>query len=178
MPNILVSLFLVFAPLSIVTIGGGQSAIADIQRQVVDVHQWMTQSQFLDAFAISRMVPGPGALLVTILGWQIAGFWGAVVSTVALFGPTAILIYAVAHVWQRNEGAHWQRAIDAGLRPLAAGMIMSAIYVLLPSLDGGWVAYLTATGSTCALMSTRANPILLMAAAAGLFTTLRLVGMM
>jgi hypothetical protein len=41
-----------------VTIGGGQAIIADIQRQVVDVHGWMTHAQFGVDFAISRMAPG------------------------------------------------------------------------------------------------------------------------
>lgn len=41
-PSRYAALFGVFAPLSIATIGGGQAIIADIQRQVVDVHHWMT----------------------------------------------------------------------------------------------------------------------------------------
>ena len=53
-------LLAVFAPLSLLTIGGGQSVVADIQRQVVDVHHWMTAREFVDLFAISRMTPGPG----------------------------------------------------------------------------------------------------------------------
>ena len=58
--------------LSIATIGGGQAIIADIQRQVVDVHHWMTAAQFVNDFAIARMAPG-GSLLATLIGWQVAG---------------------------------------------------------------------------------------------------------
>ena len=64
----LIALFSVFAPLSIVTVGGGQGIIAEVQRQVVDVHHWMTHAQFLSDFAIARLAPGPGSLLATLIG--------------------------------------------------------------------------------------------------------------
>jgi chromate transporter len=47
MSDILRTLLAVFAPLSLLTIGGGQSVVADIQRQVVDVHHWMTAREFV-----------------------------------------------------------------------------------------------------------------------------------
>ena len=174
---LVLSLLAVFAPLSLVTIGGGQSAIADINRQVVDVHQWMSQSQFVEAFAISRMAPGPGSLLVTLIGWQVAGFWGAVVSTLAIFGPTTFLIYAVAHIWSRDGGTRWKRALEAGLRPVAAGMILASTYVLLQAIDGGWFARAVAFASTAALLTTRVNPLLLIGAGVAIFVGLHAMGL-
>lgn len=171
----LTSLATVFAPLSIVTIGGGQAIIADIQRQVVDVHHWMTRAQFVNDFAIARMAPGPGSLLATLIGWQVAGFWGALVATLALFGPTAFLIYAVAHVWKRHQGARWQRALETGLRPVAAGMILAAVYVLLQGLEGGWLARAMALVSTVIVMFTRANALVLVAGGAVTFVLLHAV---
>jgi chromate transporter len=175
MPRLLLNLLAVFAPLSIATIGGGQTIVADIQRQVVDVHHWMTKAAFLNAFAISRMAPGPGSLLVTLIGWQVAGVPGAVVATIGIFGPTTFLIYGVAHLWSRNPGARWQRALEQGLRPVAAGMILAAVYVLLRSLEGGWLAQAIAFASTGTLMATRINPLLLLAAGAGIFLVARMV---
>ena len=102
------------------------TALAAIQRQVVDQHHWMTGPQFLNAFAISRMAPGPGSLLATLIGWQVAGFWGAVAATLGIFGPTAVLVYGIAVLWRRHQGALWQRALEGGLRPVAAGMILAS----------------------------------------------------
>jgi chromate transporter len=175
MPKILLSLFAVFAPLSIATIGGGQTIVADIQRQVVDVHHWMTKAEFLNAFAISRMAPGPGSLLVTLIGWDVAGVPGAIVATIAIFGPTTFLIYGVAHLWSRNPGARWQKALESGLRPVAAGMILAAVYVLLRSLEGGFLAQATAFASTGVLMATRINPLLLLSAGAAIFLIARMI---
>jgi chromate transporter len=172
----LAGLFSVFAPLSIVTIGGGQTIIAEIQRQVVDVHHWMTHAQFVSDFAIARFAPGPGSLLATLIGWQVAGPWGAVIATLALFGPTAFLMYGVAYLWDKHKEARWQNALQAGLRPVAAGLILAAVYSLTRGLDGGWLAQVTALVSTVIVMTTRISPVLLIAGAAVLFVALHSVG--
>ena len=123
------------------------------------------------------MAPGPGSLLATLIGWQVAGFWGAVAATLGIFGPTAFLIYGVAHLWSRNPGARWQRALEGGLRPVAAGMLLASVYVLLEALEGGWAAVLVALASTALLVTTRINPLILLAAGAALLAAARLLAL-
>ncbi len=175
MTSRLIGLAFVFAPLSLATIGGGQAVVSDIQRQVVAVHHWLTATQFLDAFAISRMGPGPGSLLVTLIGWDVAGLAGAVVATIAIYAPTALLIYGVAFLWRRHQGARWQMALERGLRPVAAGMILATSFVLLRSLDGGWFVRGIAFASTGALMATRVSPLILLTIGAVTFVVGRAV---
>lgn len=161
-----------FVPLSLVSVGGGQTLVAEIHRQVVDIHHWLTEAQFVDAFAISRMAPGPGTLLVTLIGWDVAGVWGAIVASLAIFIPSALLVYGLARLWARYRGARWQIALEAGLRPVAAGMILASGLVLLQALEGGWLARGIAIGSTALLMVTKVNPIALMALGAVVFIVL------
>jgi chromate transporter len=163
----------IFAPLSLLTIGGGQTIIAGIQRQVVDVHGWMSAGEFVTLFAIARMAPGPGSLLATLIGWNVAGFWGAVAATIGIFTPTCVLIYGVARVWARYRGARWQKALEGGLRPLAAGMILATVWVLMSSLEGGWLARCIAIASTAILLLTEITPLLLLALGAAAFVLLR-----
>ena len=40
------ALVAVFVPLSFVTIGGGNSILAGVQHQSVNVHHWVTSSEF------------------------------------------------------------------------------------------------------------------------------------
>jgi chromate transporter len=176
MPSVLTTLLLIFVPLSFVTIGGGQTIVADVHRQVVDVQHWMTAAQFLDLFAISRMSPGPGSLLVTLIGWQVGGIAGAVVATFAIFAPTAVLTFYVATVWDRFKGARWQRIIEAGLKPVAAGTVLASVWVLLRSLDGGWPAQVIALVSTSILVMTPVNPLIILSAGALAFVALHAVG--
>jgi chromate transporter len=165
----------VFGPLSFATIGGGIAIVADARRQVVDVHHWMTAQQFINSFAISRVTPGPGSLLATLIGWQVAGFPGAIVATAAIFGPTAFLIYGVARLWRRHKGTRWTRALETGLRPIAAGMILATVYVLMRGLDGGWWARAIALASAPLVMYTRVNALALIGAGAALLVAIQLV---
>ncbi|WP_186027476.1 chromate transporter [Burkholderia gladioli] len=178
MSRTLYALFAMFAPLSVATVGGGQTIIADMQRQVVDVHHWMTHAQFVNDFAIARLAPGPGSLLATLVGFQVGGVAGALVATLALFGPTAFLMIAVAHMTSRHHDAPWQLALQAGLRPVAAGLILAAVYTLVQGLDGGWIAIATALVSTALVMRTRVNALVLIAGGAALFATLHAPGVL
>jgi chromate transporter len=130
--KILGALVLMLAPLSLVSIGGGPATIADMQRQAVAVHGWMTQREFVDLFAVSRAAPGPGALLVTLVGWKAAGWLGALAASLAFFLPSSLLAYGAVHFWRRRDAA-WRRAVEAGLAPIGAGLIMAGAYTMLRS---------------------------------------------
>ena len=103
----LVALALRFTVLSLVAVGGVTSILPEVHRVVVDVNHWMTDVQFAQAFAIAQASPGPNMLIVTIIGWHVAGLPGALVATVAMITPCATLSYSVARVWQRFQGAAW-----------------------------------------------------------------------
>lgn len=72
----LLALLLVFRPLSLTTVGCGQGIISEIHRQAVSQHGWLTERQFIYDFALSRLAPGPGPLLVALIGWDVAGVPG------------------------------------------------------------------------------------------------------
>ena len=168
----LLRLLLMFVPLSFLTVGGGQSIVSDIHRQAVSVQGWMSDTEFLNLFALSRMTPGPGALLSSMVGWQVAGWPGALVTSFALFAPSSVLVYGLAHLWRRSRGAAWTRAVEAGLAPVAAGMILAASFTLLRAAEGGVLAWAVAAASTALLMFTRVSPFLLLGAGALAFLLL------
>ena len=76
--------------------------LPEVHRQVVDVHGWMTSERFTDLFAIAQAAPGPNFLVVTLIGFEVAGMPGALVATLAIIGPTSILAYCVARVWSAS----------------------------------------------------------------------------
>jgi chromate transporter len=169
--NKLGGLFFVFAPMSFLTIGGGQAIIAEVQRQAVSVHHWMTAAEFGNIFAISRTAPGPGSLFITLIGWHVAGLPGAAVASIAIFGPTIILTYLIASFWSRFKGARWQKALEQGLKPVAAGMILASVYVLLVSLKGAPWSQAIALAATAVMAYRRINPLILLASGGALFAT-------
>ena len=75
--------------MSLFAVGGANSAIPEMHRVAVDVHHWLTDKQFADVFAISQLSPGPNVLIVTLIGYSVAGVAGALVATLAMCVPTA-----------------------------------------------------------------------------------------
>lgn len=159
----------IFVPLSFVTIGGGQSIVAEAHRQSVTVQGWLTEQQFIADFVLSRLAPGPGSLLITLLGWQAAGWEGAVVATLAIFLPSSLLLYGLARLWARTRGRWWQRAVERGLAPVASGLILAASLTVLQAAEGGALAWAVAAASTLALGLTRVSPFLVLGAGAAVF---------
>src|ERR1044072_4546380 len=88
----LLNLVLLCIPLSLVSFGGGQSIIAGLQHQTVDVLGMLTPRAFTDFYAISRAAPGPGTLILALIGWHLDGLFGALVATLAIFLPSSLLV--------------------------------------------------------------------------------------
>lgn len=158
--NILWQLILVFTPLSLLSLGGGQSVIADIGKQVVDNRGWLTEADFVDLFAVSRAAPGPGSLLSTMIGWRIDGFAGAVVASLAYFLPSSLIAFAVARVWNRYRGQAWQGMLERGLAPLATGLILSGAFAVLLSSSGTVSTWLIVAASAAVfILRPKLNPL-------------------
>jgi chromate transporter len=167
--GLLWTILAVFGPLSFATIGGGQGIVPELHRQAVVVQGWITEQQFVFDFAISRLAPGPGSLLVTLIGWQAAGWAGALVASVAIFLPSSILLYGLARLWAHYSDRPWQRAVERGLAPVAAGLILAGSLTVLEAAQGGWVAWAVAAVSTVLLSVTGVSPFLLLAVGALVF---------
>ena len=82
--------------MSLFAVGGANAAIPEMHRIAVEVNHWMTDRQFADIYAISQLSPGPNVLIVTLIGYAVAGFGGALVATLAMCVPTAALAYYVS----------------------------------------------------------------------------------
>ncbi|MFM1816488.1 MAG: hypothetical protein RLZ98_3183 [Pseudomonadota bacterium] len=130
------SLVVILVPLSIASIGGASGIYAPLQHQVVEVHQWLTPKDFLELFAVCRFLPGPSSLLGAMIGFQVAGVLGALVALLALYIPSSALFYFVARSWTSNSGKAWHVALQRGLAPIAAGLIMAGVVALF-ELSGG-----------------------------------------
>src|SRR2546427_765571 len=101
--NPILTLGWTFGLMSLFAVGGANAAIPEMHRVAVDVQHWMTDKQFADVFAISQMSPGPNVLIVTLIGYAVAGVAGALVATLAMCVPTAVLAYCVSRLLTRSS---------------------------------------------------------------------------
>jgi chromate transporter len=162
--NPILTLAMTFGLMSLFAVGGANSAVPEMHRVAVDVHHWLTDKQFADVFAISQLSPGPNVLIVTLIGYAVAGLGGALVATVAMCLPTALLAYGVSRFLGRSSHARWPAIIQAALVPLSIGLMAASGLVLGLASDRTWVAALVTVGAAVLASLTRLNPLWLLAA--------------
>ena len=168
--DLLWALFVLFVPMSFLAVGGGASILAPIHHQVVEVHAWITQREFVDMFAISRAAPGPGSMLVTVIGWKVAGWPGALVASIGIFLPSSLLCYGVTRAWNRARGTRFHAALEQGLTPVAGGLMMAGALAIMRSADAGPMGWIVAALSTAIMFWRRTlHPLLILFAGGALY---------
>jgi chromate transporter len=151
-----------FGLMSLFAVGGANAAIPEIHRIAVDVQHWMSDTQFADVFAISQLSPGPNVLIVTLIGYRVAGVAGALVATLAMCGPTAILAYSVSRFLNRSKQSAWPAIIQAALVPLSIGLMSASGLILVETSDRSWMAVLVTAVAAVLALATRLNPLWLL----------------
>lgn len=157
------------AAISLLSIGGVQSILPEIQRKVVDINAWMDESTFADLYAMGTAAPGPNVLVITLIGFQMAGVAGALILTAAMTIPTCMVAHFGAQVWERFREARWRRVVQSALAPITVGLMLSAAWLLTLAADHTIKDYtLTAVAAGVLLLASRINPIWLIIAGAGM----------
>jgi len=129
---IFLALFRSFFLIGLFSIGGGYAAMPLIQHQVVELHPWLTMTQFADMMTIAEMTPGPIAInAATFVGIQAAGLPGAIIATIGCVIPSCVIVMTLAWIYYRFRGLKLIQGILAGIRPAVIAMIASAGIPLL-----------------------------------------------
>lgn len=164
----LLQLFLSYLKIGFFGFGGGYAMLSLIHSEVVVSHQWLTNSEFSDIVAISQMTPGPIAInSATYIGYEVAGFWGSVVATIAVSLPALSIMLLLTIFFLRLRDNRYVKGVITGMRPVVIGMIASAALLLIfpASKDDGasfidgwsWAIFI----ATLIASARKVNPILL-----------------
>jgi chromate transporter len=164
MNMVLLRLIGLFAGLSMLAFGGGKGVIPDA---AVDRHHCLSAGEFLDMFAISRAAPGPGSLIVMLIGLKAAGMTGAAVSFAAMFLPSCLAAHVVARYWQRAARFAWRAVLERALAQIAIGLTFASGLALVRSAERGWLPWRVTIISAALFSLIDINPILLLAMGGG-----------
>lgn len=163
-----VQLGLLYSQLSLLAVGGVQSVVPEMQRQVVQVHHWMSAGQFAALYSLAQAAPGPNMLVSTLVGASVAGLPGALMATLGMVGPSSLLTFGTASAWHRFRDRPWRRRLQAGLVPVTVGLVVAAAGLLAVSTTHGVdTALITGCGAAL-IVSTRTHPLLILAVGATL----------
>lgn len=157
-----VELFLTFARISLVAVGGMQATLPEIYRQTVEVHGWMAAAEVANRVALAQASPGPNGLFISLIGWHVAGLPGFVATTLGMALPPAVLAFGMSRLRQRLAGARWLRAAQAGLVPIVVGLMLASGFVSGLAADDTVGKVALSLGVALAVWRTRWNPLWLL----------------
>ena len=130
--EIFIQLFLSFFKIGLFGFGGGYAIISLIQHEI-EVHGWMTQSEFTDIIAISQMTPGPiGINSATYVGYTASGtVLGSIIATFAIVLPSFLIMLTLVRFFFALQGNKYLEWAFLGLRPAVIGLIGAAAILLM-----------------------------------------------
>ena len=121
-------LFLAFAKIGGFTFGGGLAMLPMMQREIVERHNWATQDELIDYYAIGQCTPGIIAVNVaTFIGYKRKGLPGGIFATLGVVAPSVVIITVIAACianFQDVPVVQW--AFD-GIRPAVAALVLNAV---------------------------------------------------
>ena len=167
--NLLWQLAGVFGLLSILSVGGANATLPEIHRQIVDVHHWMSDATFAQVVAIGQTAPGPNVMIVSMVGWQLAGLAGLLVVTAAIVLPSSAAALVLGRVATRHDGDGGTGAVAVlrrALAPVALGFMLASAVVMTRAAWQGAGTALVVVPVAATVLLTRLSPLWSIAAGA------------
>lgn len=132
------SLFVHYASLSLMCVGGAITTAPDMHRFLVQEHGWLTDPQFSASIAIAQAAPGPNVLFTALMGWNVGlnagGTWTGLLGVLMCLGgimlPSSVLVYATSQWSHRNRDRRAVRAFKQGMAPIVIGLLVSTGWIL------------------------------------------------
>ena len=107
--------------------GGGHVVLPLLQAEVVGPG-WITDEQFVAGYGATQAVPGPLFTFSAYLGAVMNGWRGALLTLVAIFLPSFLLVIGALPFWDRlRANAKFQSALS-GINAAVVGLLIAALY--------------------------------------------------
>ncbi|WVN42363.1 chromate transporter [beta proteobacterium MWH-UniP1] len=165
-PSVLFEVFQHFLLMSLLATGGAITLAPEMHRFMVGETGLLTDVQFTSSIAIAQAAPGPNLLFVTVMGWQAAGAWGALATTIGVLTPSAILVILVHRFSHSRADSVWVQAMKEGLAPVVIALMLATAWILAePWFDNTRVLLLLVTATALTTL-TRIAPVILIAGGA------------
>jgi chromate transporter len=152
----------IFLRIGAVTFGGGYVMVPLIESEVVQARGWLTHREFVEAFALGQMTPGPVLVTATFIGYRVAGTLGALVATVSIFLPSLVLTVVAGSSLRRFRSNRQVQAFLRGVTPAVVGLLVAAAWTTGRAGIHTWVGLSIALLAAAALLRFRPNPFLVM----------------
>jgi len=124
-------LFLVFLKAGALMLGSGYVLLAFIHDDLVVRLEWLTDSQLVDAIAIGQVTPGPLSTTATFVGYLLGGIPAALLSTLAMFLPSFIIVVVVVMMIDKIRDSEHLSGILEGVSFAALGLMAGVTWEII-----------------------------------------------
>ena len=129
--DILLKLLFTFFKIGLFSFGGGYAMIPFMQREIIEKHQWLSSSEFVDIIGISQMTPGPVSVnSATFVGYKVGGVVGSIFATLGITVISFILVSIASKAIDKFKESKYLKAALLGLRPVLIALIINAFISL------------------------------------------------
>ena len=129
--DILLKLLLTFFKIGLFSFGGGYAMIPFMQREIIEKHQWLSSSEFVDIIGISQMTQGPVSVnSATFVGYKVGGVVGSILATLGITVISFILVSIASKAIDKFKESKYLKAALLGMRPVLIALIINAFISL------------------------------------------------
>lgn len=164
--SILVQLAIAFLSVALFSIGGASALIPEFHRQIVGVRGWLTDADFAHMVALAQVAPGPNMLIVSLIGWRVAGVPGLLVSTIAIVGPPSVIAFFVGRALGRLRDAPWLAIVKGALAPVVVGLMLASGVITAQAANASALAWAITGGAALFMYASKRNPLWVIGAGA------------
>ncbi len=148
-----------FLLLAAVAVGGLGSLIPEMQRYVVEQNGWFTARQFGEIYALSQVIPGPNVMIITMMGWLVSSWQGAILVTIAIFTPGMVICAMVIRAGANDPDSRGAQSVKKGLAPVVIGLSLSTSWIMLTTVSDDWRGAVLALLTVVLVLRTKLNPL-------------------
>ena len=127
----LLSLFLSFAKVGVMTFGGGYAMIPILEREIVENRKWASSEELMDYYAVGQCTPGVIAVnTATFIGYKVAGPAGGVAATLGVVFPSVLIICLIAGILTNFADIPAVKSAFTAIRVCVCVLIFNAVVKL------------------------------------------------
>lgn len=145
-------LFFTFLKIGAILYGSGYVLFAFLDSEFVKPG-FLTHQQLIDAIVVGQFTPGPVFSSVTFVGYQINGFQGAILGTIAIFLPAFLFVGLLSnYIFKLRQSKLFSAFLDA-VNIASIAIILSVCYELSKDSIADWKGILIAIISLIVVFS-------------------------
>lgn len=100
-----------------------------MEEQIVQRHQWLSHTEFMDIMAVSQATPGVFAVnMASHIGYKVGGVKSGIWASLGVVFPSLVIILLIAIIFSQFRDNRWVEAAFMGMRPAVVALLAVPVF--------------------------------------------------